>query len=356
MSYLCRHVLLKDAAGETQGFARFESAPDGCSVDARASGVPSGTRLLLLRRGGGFREAGAMREGAFRSLLRGEDAAGLCGAAIAQAGKALVFGGEGDVSAQARKAAAQAFAPKAVSASRAERCRAVAAEPCKHTEDVKTADAVPSEAFTIAKEPEDNAGARDGEATSITPLTADSVPPEAFTVAKKPEDGARVGEAAPITPQPATNAMPPEAFTIAKEPEDGAGAREGEAALITPPPAAAAVPPEAFAVARKPEDGASARDGEAALITSPPADSVPPEAFTIAKEPEDGASIVDCEAADGWTFRSAGDGLRFDAVYQQDGSVVLSAHAIAADTPLPPPGLPTAERVSGFWIEKNKKI
>lgn len=292
MSYLCRHVLLKDTAGETQGFARFESAPDGCSVDARASGVPSGTRLLLLRRGGGFREAGAMREGAFRSLLRGEDAAGLCGAAIAQAGKALVFGGEGDVSAQARNAAAQAFAPKAVSASHAERCRAVAAEPCKHTEDVKTADAVPSEAFTVAKEPEDGAGARVGEATLITPPpTADSVPLEAFT--------------------------------IAKEPEDGAGAREGKAAPITPQPAA---------------------------------DSVPPEAFTIAKEPEDGASTVDGEAADGWTFRSAGDGLRFDAVYQQDGSVVLSAHAIAADTPLPPPGLPTAERVSGFWIEKNKKI
>lgn len=228
MSYLCRHVLLKDATGETQGFARFESAPDGCSVDARANGVPSGTRLLLLRRGGGFREAGAMREGAFRSLLRGEDAAELCGAAVAQAGKALVFGGDGDVSAQARKAAAQAFAPKAVSASRAELCRAVAAEPCKR--------------------------ARDGKAVSSALPTADAVPPEAFTVAK--------------------------------EPEDGVGARDGE-------------------------------------------------------------------AADGWTFRSAGDGLRFDAVYQQDGSVVLSAHAIAADTPLPPPGLPNAERVAGFWMEKK---
>ena len=299
MSYLCRHVLLKDAAGETQGFARFESAPDGCSVDARASGVPSGTRLLLLRRGGGFREAGAMREGAFRSLLRGEDAAGLCGAAIAQAGKALVFGGEGDVSAQARKAAAQAFAPKAVSASRAERCRAVAAEPCK--------------------------SAREGEATPITPPAADAVPPEAFTVAKEPEDSAdaREGEAAPVTPPPAADAVPPEAFTVAKEPEDGAGAREGEAASAAPLSIADAVPPEAFTVAKEPEDSAGARDGE---------------------------------AADGWTFRSAGDGLRFDAVYQQDGSVVLSAHAIAADTPLPPPGLPDAERVAGFWIEKNKKI
>lgn len=264
MSYLCRHVLLKDAAGETQGFARFESAPDGCSVDARASGVPSGTRLLLLRRGGGFREAGAMREGAFRSLLRGEDAAGLCGAAIAQAGKALVYGGEGDVSAQARKAAAQAFAPKAVSASRAERCRAVAAEPYKSAD-----------------------------------------------------------EAAAVASPPAADAVPPEAFAIAKEPDDSADAREGEAASITSSPAADAVPPEAFAIAKEPDDGAGAREGE---------------------------------DADGWTFRSAGDGLRFDAMYQQDGSVVLSAHAIAADTPLPPPGLPDAERVAGFWIEKNKKI
>ena len=73
MSYLCRHVLLKDASGETQGFVRFESAPDGCSVDVRASGLPSGARLLLLRRGGGFREAGALRAGAFRAVLRGED-------------------------------------------------------------------------------------------------------------------------------------------------------------------------------------------------------------------------------------------------------------------------------------------
>ena len=294
MSYLCRHVLLKDAAGETQGFARFESAPDGCSVDARASGVPSGTRLLLLRRGGGFREAGAMREGAFRSLLRGEDAAGLCGAAIAQAGKALVFGGEGDVSAQARKAAAQAFAPKAVSASRAERCRAVAAEPCK---------------------------------------------------------SARETEAAPL---PIADAVPPEALTVAKEPEDSADAREGEATSATPPPAADAVPPEAFTFAKEPEDSADAREGEAAPVTPPPAaDAVPPEALTVAKEPEDSADAREGEAADGWTFRSAGDGLRFDAVYQQDGSVVLSAHAIAADTPLPPPGLPDAERVAGFWIEKK---
>ena len=82
MSYLCRHVLLKDASGETQGFVRFESAPDGCSVDARASGLPSGARLLLLRRGGGFREAGALRAGAFRAVLRGEDAAALCGAGL----------------------------------------------------------------------------------------------------------------------------------------------------------------------------------------------------------------------------------------------------------------------------------
>ena len=236
MSYLCRHVLLKDASGETQGFVRFESAPDGCSVDARASGLPSGARLLLLRRGGGFREAGALRAGAFRAVLRGEDAAALCGAVLAEAGKALVYGGDGDVSPQARSAAAQAFAPRAVS-SRTESCRAVAQE----------------------------AGAREA--------------------------------------------------STAQAPQNAPGAPSSSAAL--------------------------------APQNIPTAAGIPPEALLPAQEAESAPS------GDGLTFRSAGDGLRFDAVRYEDGTAALVAHAVAADSPLPPAGMPGAARIAGFWVERE---
>ena len=286
MSYLCRHVLLKDASGETQGFVRFESAPDGCSVDARASGLPSGARLLLLRRGGGFREAGALRAGAFRAVLRGEDAAALCGAVLAEAGKALVYGGDGDVSPQARSAAAQAFAPRAVS-SRTESCRAVAQE--ANARDVSAAQA-----------PQNAPGARPASA---------------------PGGVAAFAPNSQSTPDAAESCR-----AVAQE----AGAREASAA-------------------QAPQNAPGAPSSSAALAPQniPTAAGIPPEALLPAQEAESAPS------GDGLTFRSAGDGLRFDAVRYEDGTAALVAHAVAADSPLPPAGMPGAARIAGFWVERE---
>ena len=286
MSYLCRHVLLKDASGETQGFVRFESAPDGCSVDARASGLPSGARLLLLRRGGGFREAGALRAGAFRAVLRGEDAAALCGAVLAEAGKALVYGGDGDVSPQARSAAAQAFAPRAVS-SRTESCRAVAQE----------------------------AGAREAS-TAQAPQNAPGARP-----ASAPGGVAAFAPNSQSTPDAAESCR-----AVAQE----AGARD-------------------VSTAQAPQNAAGAPSSSAALAPQniPTAAGIPPEALLPAQEAESAPS------GDGLTFRSAGDGLRFDAVRYEDGTAALVAHAVAADSPLPPAGMPGAARIAGFWVERE---
>ena len=241
MSYLCRRVLLKNAQEETGGFVRLESAAEGCAVDARANGMPADARLLLLRRDGGSREAGALRGGALQITLRGEDPAAIVGAAVAASGRALLFGGEGDVSAAARRAAAQAFAPKAVSA-RTEACRV----PARET-------AAPVRAETIA------AAARPTGETQ--------------TVARR-------------------EAIPPEVLVPAQE-----QAEQAEAAAA---PAQAEIP------------------------------------------------------ADGWTFRSAGDGLRFDATLYEDGTAMLTAHAVAADTPLPPAGMQGATKLNGFWMETGK--
>ena len=286
MSYLCRHVLLKDASGETQGFVRFESAPDGCSVDARASGLPSGARLLLLRRGGGFREAGALRAGAFRAVLRGEDAAALCGAVLAEAGKALVYGGDGDVSPQARSAAAQAFAPRAVS-SRTESCRAVAQE--ANARDVSAAQA-----------PQNAPGARPASAP---------------------------GGVAAFVPQ---SQGIPDAAESCRAVAQEAGARDVSAA-------------------QAPQNAPGAPSSSAALAPQniPTAAGIPPEALLPAQEAESAPS------GDGLTFRSAGDGLRFDAVRYEDGTAALVAHAVAADSPLPPAGMPGAARIAGFWVERE---
>ena len=286
MSYLCRHVLLKDASGETQGFVRFESAPDGCSVDARASGLPSGARLLLLRRGGGFREAGALRAGAFRAVLRGEDAAALCGAVLAEAGKALVYGGDGDVSPQARSAAAQAFAPRAVS-SRTESCRAVAQE----------------------------AGAREASAAQA-PQNAPGARP-----ASAPGGVAAFAPNSQGTPDAAESCR-----AVAQE----ANARDVSAA-------------------QAPQNAPGAPSSSAALAPQniPTAAGIPPEALLPAQEAESAPS------GDGLTFRSAGDGLRFDAVRYEDGTAALVAHAVAADSPLPPAGMPGAARIAGFWVERE---
>ena len=286
MSYLCRHVLLKDASGETQGFVRFESAPDGCSVDARASGLPSGARLLLLRRGGGFREAGALRAGAFRAVLRGEDAAALCGAVLAEAGKALVYGGDGDVSPQARSAAAQAFAPRAVS-SRTESCRAVAQE----------------------------AGAREAS-TAQAPQNAPGARPTSAP-----------GGVAAFAPN--SQSMPDAAESCRAVAQE-AGARD-------------------VSTAQAPQNAAGAPSSSAALAPQniPTAAGIPPEALLPAQEAESAPS------GDGLTFRSAGDGLRFDAVRYEDGTAALVAHAVAADSPLPPAGMPGAARIAGFWVERE---
>lgn len=229
MGYLCRRVLLKNAQEETGGFVRLESAAEGCAVDARADGMPADARLLLLRRDGGSREAGALRGGALQITLRGEDPAAIVGAAVAASGRALLFGGEGDVSAAARRAAAQAFAPKAVSA-RTDACRIPARE---------TAAPVRTEIAAPKKDVHQQA-------------------------------------------------IPPETLVFAQEQEESA----------------AAVAP--------------------AQAESP---------------------------ADGWTFRSAGDGLRFDATLYEDGTATLTAHAVAADTPLPPAGMQGAKKLNGFWME-----
>ena len=231
MGYLCRRVLLKNAQEETGGFVRLESAAEGCAVDARASGVPADARLVLLRRGGGSREAGALRGGALQLTLRGEDPAAIAGAAVVSGGRALLFGGEGDVSAAARQAAAQAFAPK--TAARTDACR---------------------------------------------------------TAAKEPAAPARREAAAPV-----------------------AGARQE------------AIPPEALVLAQE------RAEPIAAVAAQPP--QIP---------------------ADGWTFRSAGDGLRFDATLYEDGTATLTAHAVAADTPLPPAGMQGAKKLNGFWMETGK--
>ena len=286
MSYLCRHVLLKDASGETQGFVRFESAPDGCSVDARASGLPSGARLLLLRRGGGFREAGALRAGAFRAVLRGEDAAALCGAVLAEAGKALVYGGDGDVSPQARSAAAQAFAPRAVS-SRTESCRAVAQEAGARN-------------VSAAQAPQNAPGARPASAP---------------------------GGVAAFVPQ---SQGTPDAAESCRAIAQEANARDVSAA-------------------QAPQNAPGAPSSSAALAPQniPTAASIPPEALLPAQEAESAPS------GDGLTFRSAGDGLRFDAVRYEDGTAALVAHAVAADSPLPPAGMPGAARIAGFWVERE---
>ena len=286
MSYLCRHVLLKDASGETQGFVRFESAPDGCSVDARASGLPSGARLLLLRRGGGFREAGALRAGAFRAVLRGEDAAALCGAVLAEAGKALVYGGDGDVSPQARSAAAQAFAPRAVS-SRTESCRAVAQEAGARN-------------VSAAQAPQNAPGARPASAP---------------------------GGVAAFVPQ---SQGIPDAAESCRAVAQEANARDVSAA-------------------QAPQNAAGAPSSSAALAPQniPTAAGIPPEALLPAQEAESAPS------GDGLTFRSAGDGLRFDAVRYEDGTAALVAHAVAADSPLPPAGMPGAARIAGFWVERE---
>ena len=286
MSYLCRHVLLKDASGETQGFVRFESAPDGCSVDARASGLPSGARLLLLRRGGGFREAGALRAGAFRAVLRGEAAAALCGAVLAEAGKALVYGGDGDVSPQARSAAAQAFAPRAVS-SRTESCRAVAQEAGARN-------------VSAAQAPQNAPGARPASAP---------------------------GGVAAFVPQ---SQGTPDAAESCRAVAQEADAREAS-------------------TAQAPQNAAGAPSSSAALAPQniPTAAGIPPEALLPAQEAESAPS------GDGLTFRSAGDGLRFDAVRYEDGTAALVAHAVAADSPLPPAGMPGAARIAGFWVERE---
>ena len=286
MSYLCRHVLLKDASGETQGFVRFESAPDGCSVDARASGLPSGARLLLLRRGGGFREAGALRAGAFRAVLRGEDAAALCGAVLAEAGKALVYGGDGDVSPQARSAAAQAFAPRAVS-SRTESCRTVAQEAGARN-------------VSAAQAPQNAPGARPASAP---------------------------GGVAAFVPQ---SQGTPDAAESCRAVAQEAGARDVSAA-------------------QAPQNAPGAPSSSAALAPQniPTAAGIPPEALLPAQEAESAPS------GDGLTFRSAGDGLRFDAVRYEDGTAALVAHAVAADSPLPPAGMPGAARIAGFWVERE---
>ena len=336
MSYLCRHVLLKDASGETQGFVRFESAPDGCSVDARASGLPSGARLLLLRRGGGFREAGALRAGAFRAVLRGEDAAALCGAVLAEAGKALVYGGDGDVSPQARSAAAQAFAPRAVS-SRTESCRAVAQE--ANARDVSAAQA-----------PQNAPGARPASApggvAAFVPQSQGTPDAAESCRAVAQEAGAREASTAQA-PQNAPGARPTSA--------PGGVAAFAPNSQSTPDAAEScrAVAQEANAreasIAQAPQNAAGAPSSSAALAPQniPTAAGIPPEALLPAQEAESAPS------GDGLTFRSAGDGLRFDAVRYEDGTAALVAHAVAADSPLPPAGMPGAARIAGFWVERE---
>lgn len=112
MNYLCRRILLKNTREETGGHVRLESDAGGCAVSAQVSGMPADARLLLLRRDGGARDAGALSGGRLSMLLRGEDASFLVGAAVVSKGRALLFGGEGVDARQARRAAAQTERPR----------------------------------------------------------------------------------------------------------------------------------------------------------------------------------------------------------------------------------------------------
>lgn len=244
MSYLCRRVLLKNMAEETGGFVRLESDSGGCAVDARAEGVAPGARLVLLRGDGGVRDAGQLRDGTLRALLRGETCGEFVGAAIAHEGRALLFGGEGVTASLARQAAART-------------------------------------------------GPVCGEGEAVSRESAATLKARCSAVAVEPP--------APETPPP--EAPPPETPT----------------------------------------------DEPAAQQTALPVGVLLP-----ALEAEPAAALPDQPAPpkEGWIFRHAGDGLRFDAALRENDRPVLHAEGFSAPrTPRPPPGLPRAQWRDGFWME-----
>ena len=61
------------------------------------------------------------------------------------------------------------------------------------------------------------------------------------------------------------------------------------------------------------------------------------------------------EDGNGWMFRSAGDGQRFDGMLYAGGKPVLQAEGyLSPYSPQPPPGLPGARWQDGFFIDFQK--
>ncbi len=82
----------------------------------------------------------------------------------------------------------------------------------------------------------------------------------------------------------------------------------------------------------------------------PAAQQVPASAHVPAQE-----AAGPAEDGNGWMFRSAGDGQRFDGMLYAGGKPVLQAEGyLSPYSPQPPPGLPGARWQDGFFIDFQK--
>ena len=80
------------------------------------------------------------------------------------------------------------------------------------------------------------------------------------------------------------------------------------------------------------------------------AQQVPASAHVPAQE-----AAGPAEDGNGWMFRSAGDGQRFDGMLYAGGKPVLQAEGyLSPYSPQPPPGLPGARWQDGFFIDFQK--
>ena len=292
MSYLCRRVLLKNTQDETGGHVRLESGAGGCNVEAQASAAPAGAHLLLLRRDGTVRDAGTLNAGRLQILLRGEDVATLTGATVALGGRALLFGGEGISAEAARRAAAQsAQAPNGET-------RLASREASAH---------VPAQEAV-------------GPAAQQVPASAHVPAQEAVGAAAQ-----QVLASAHAPAQEAAGPAAQQAPASANIP-----AQEAVGAAAQQVPASAHVPAQEAV-------GAAAQQ-------------VPASANIPAQE-----AAGPAEDGNGWMFRSAGDGQRFDGMLYAGGKPVLQAEGyLSPYSPQPPPGLPGARWQDGFFIDFQK--
>ena len=306
-----RRVLLKNTQDETGGHVRLESGAGGCNVEAQASAAPAGAHLLLLRRDGTVRDAGTLNAGRLQILLRGEDVATLTGATVALGGRALLFGGEGISAEAARRAAAQsAQAPNGETrlASREASAHAPAQEAAG-----PAAQQVPASAHVPAQE-------------AVGPA-AQQVPASAHAPAQ---------EAA----GPAAQQAPASAHAPAQE---AAGPAAQQA------PASAHVPAQEAVGAAAQQVPASANIPAQEAVGAA-AQQVPASAHVPAQE-----AAGPAEDGNGWMFRSAGDGQRFDGMLYAGGKPVLQAEGyLSPYSPQPPPGLPGARWQDGFFIDFQK--